>query len=132
MLFYVDVSSIEGEMVLTLHGELDLFTQPRFMAALAGVDDRAARVVLDLSDLTFIDCGNIAIIRRAQMLAGLRGTSFVLRSPNPQLVRIMELTGILPSASAEQLDSNALPSPSRAYEHAHPSRRRAHPLLSRT
>ena len=118
MLFYVDVSSLEGETVLTLHGELDLFTQPRFMAALAGIDDGASRVVLDLSDLTFIDCGNIAIIRRAQILAGLRGASFVLRAPNPQLFRIMELTGILPNVSAEQLDTNVLPSPSRAYERA--------------
>lgn len=118
MLFFVDVSSIEGETVLTLHGELDLCTQPRFMAALAGIDDRAARVVLDLSDLTFIDCGNIAIIQSVRLLAGLRGTSFELRSPNPQLFRIMELTGLLPGLSAEQLDSNVLPSPSSAYERA--------------
>lgn len=118
MLFAVDVASIEGETVLTLHGELDLCTQPRFVAALAGLDDDVARVVLDLSDLTFIDCGNIGIIQRAQMLAGLRGTAFVLRSPNPHLFRIMELTGLLPSASDEQLDPIVLPLPSRGYERA--------------
>ena len=118
MMFAVDVTSIEGETVLTLHGELDLWTQPRFVAALEGLDDRVARVVLDLSDLTFIDCGNIGIIQRARMLAGLRGTAFVLRTPNPQLLRIMELTGLWPSTGDDAVRPTVLPSPSRAHEHA--------------
>jgi anti-sigma B factor antagonist len=118
MVFAVDVTSIEGETVLTLHGELDLWTQPRFLAALAGLDDRVARVVLDLSDLTFIDCGSIGIIQRTRMLAGLRGTSLVLRSPNPQLLRIMDLTGLWPSTGDADLRPTVLPSPSRTHEHA--------------
>ena len=118
MMFAVDVTSIEGETVLALHGELDLWTQPRFMAALAGLDDRVARVVLDLSDLTYIDCGNIGIIQRARTLAGLRGTAFVLRSPNPQLFRIMELTGLLPSAGVEEMRPIDLPLLPRTHERA--------------
>ena len=118
VMFAVDVTSIEGETVLTLQGELDLWTQPRFMAALAGLDDRVARVVLDLSDLTFIDCGNIGVIQQARMLAGLRGTAFVLRSPNPQLLRIMELTGLWPSAGDHAVRPTVLPSSSGAHEHA--------------
>jgi anti-anti-sigma factor len=99
--FGVEIASVEGETVLSLRGELDLWTQPRLMAALAGLDDDVARVVLDLSDLTFIDCSNLRVIHRAQLLAGLRGTEFVLRSPNPEIVRIMELTGLPPVAVDE-------------------------------
>ena len=118
MPFAVDVSSIEGETVLRLHGELDISTQQLFEDALAGVDESVARIVLDLSDLTFIDCGNIGVIRRSRIAAGLRGTFLELRSPNPQLLRIMELTGLLPRASGEQLAPIVLPLPSSAYEHA--------------
>lgn len=117
-LFAIDACCYGAETVLTLHGELDLCTQPQFMAALAGIDDGVKRVVLDLSDLTFIDCGNIGIIHRARLLAGLRGTAFLLRCPNPQLFRIMELTGLLPSAGDDAVRPILLPLPSRAYEHA--------------
>lgn len=117
-LFAVDVSAVEGETVLKLHGELDVSTQQLFVDALAGVDGSVARIVLDLSDLTFIDCSNIGAIHQSRIVAGLRGTFFELRSPNPRLLRIMELTGLLPSVSGEQLGPIVLPLPSRAYEHA--------------
>lgn len=117
-LFAVDVRSVEGETVLKLHGELDISTQQLFVNALAGIDESVARIVLDLSDLTFIDCANIGLIHQSRIVAGLRGTFFELRSPNPQLLRIMELTGLLPSANGEQLGPIVLPLPSHAYEHA--------------
>ena len=94
MLFQVDVSSVKGETILALHGELDLWTQPRFVAALADVDHAASRVVLDLSHLTFIDAASIAIIHRNRTLAETRGSELVLRSPNRRLSRILELTGL--------------------------------------
>lgn len=118
MLFAVDVRSIDGEAVLRLHGELDISTQQVFVDALTGVDESVARIVLDLSDLTFIDCGNIGLIHQTRIVAGQRGTHLELRSPNPQLLRIMKLTGLLPSTSGEQPGPIVLPLPSRVYEHA--------------
>lgn len=114
-LFTVDVSAIPGETVLTLHGELDISTQQRFAAALAGVDERVARIVLDLSELTFIDCGNIGLIYQARALAGLRGTHLELRAPNPQLRRILELTGLITS-NGNGSRPIVLPLPARAYD----------------
>ena len=115
MLFAVDVKSNEGEAVLTLRGELGP-AQPRFMAALADLGDDLPRVVLDLSELTFIDCANIGIIERVRMLAGLRGTAVVLRSPNADIHRILELTGL----SLKVCDDGARPivvaKPSDVYE----------------
>jgi anti-anti-sigma factor len=118
MLFTVDVASTEGETVLTLRGELDLFTQPRFMAALAGLDDGGPRVVLDLSELTFIDCANIAIIHRVRMLAGLRGTEFVLRSPGADVLRIMEMTGLAPNVRDGEVHPIVVAPPARAHDGA--------------
>ncbi len=98
-LFDVDARSVEGETTLKLSGELDLCTRPRFVAALADVGQDAARVVIDLSDLTFIDAGSIRLIHRTRVLAEMRGSEFVLRSPNPHLSRILELTGLSANAS---------------------------------
>ena len=118
-LFAVDVRSVEGETVLTLHGELDLSSQLLFASALAGAaDESVARIVLDLSDLTFIDCGSIGLIYQARIRAGLRGIHLELRDPNPNLLRVMKLTGLLPAANGEQISPIVLPLPSRAYERA--------------
>ena len=118
MLFDVEVDSLEEETVLALHGELDASTQQIFASALAGVVESATRIVLDLSDLTFMDCGNIGLINRSQIAAAQRGASVELRSPNPRLVRLMELTGLLPSGDGEAIGPIALPLPSRVYERA--------------
>jgi anti-anti-sigma factor len=118
MVFAVDVESTERETVLRLRGELDLCTRPRFMAALAGLDDGVARLVLDLSELTFIDCANITIIHRVRTLAGLRSTQVVLRSPNAQIVRIMDLTGLSREAGDDEGRPMIAAHPSRAHEGA--------------
>jgi anti-anti-sigma factor len=116
-LFAVDVRSLPGEAVLTLHGELDISTQPLFASALAGVEESVARIVLDLSDLPFIDCGNIGLIHDTRIEVGLRGTYLELRSPKPHLLRIFELTGLVPTASPERVQHRiALPLPSRVHQ----------------
>lgn len=114
-LFAVDVTSISGETVLTLHGQLDISTQQLFASALAGVDESVPRIVLDLSDLTFIDCGSIGLIYQTRILAGLRGTYLELRDPNPDLERIFELTG-LSASIGNGVRPIVLPLPARAYD----------------
>lgn len=92
--FEARVSSSAGEVRITLHGELDAWTQPRFAMALTSLVDARAEIVLDLSELTFIDAGNIGLIHRARNLARLRGADLVIRSANPQVSRVMNLAGL--------------------------------------
>ena len=101
-LFAVDVTTNVRETNLALHGELDLCSQHLFVSALAGIDDRAPCVILDLSDLMFIDAASIGEIHRARKRARMRGGDLVLRSPNPQLSRILELTGLSADADADR------------------------------
>ena len=103
--------------MLKLRGELDVSTQQQFAGALAGVDESVARIVLDLSDLTFIDCANIGLIYQSRILAGLRGTHLELRAPNPHLRRILELTGLTAGRSdGDGIRPIVLPLPARAYD----------------
>jgi anti-anti-sigma factor len=118
-LFAVEVTTKDRETVLTLHGELDLWTQPQFVSALAGIDVRVSCLVLDLSDLMFIDAASIREIYRARKRARMRGGDLVLRSPRPHLSRILELTGRSADSSGDaELRPIALPLPSRAYVRA--------------
>ena len=101
-LFAVDVSYAGAEVVLALRGELDLWTKPQFVAALALAQAREVRVVLDLTELSFIDAGNIGVIHQALKLASMRGTQLVLRAPSKSVLRILELTGLGPAVSSSE------------------------------
>jgi anti-anti-sigma factor len=120
-IFAVEVNLGGGEAVLVLHGELDLWAQPQLAAALASVENSYARVILDLADLHFIDGGNVILIHRARERARSRGCALILQSPNPQVIRILELTGLSPGVPGEEvLNPIVLPLPSRAYDRAAP------------
>lgn len=111
-MFAVDVSTTGAEIVLSLRGELDLWTRSQFVAALALIEGTEARIVFDLADLDFIDAGNIGLIHQAVRLARTRGTQVVLRSPSPLVLRILDLTGLGASVSSpEELDSVVVPMP---------------------
>lgn len=113
--FTVDVGYLDGEAVLVAQGELDLWTQPLFVAALARIRDGSARIVLDLSGVTLMDAGAIGLIYRARTLARAHGSDLVLRSPNPALLRILELTGLSDGGAARPI------APPLAARHAQPN-----------
>jgi anti-anti-sigma factor len=77
-------------------GEVDLATAPQLDAALAGLlsADRA-RVVLDLSEVTFLASRGIAVLIDAHELALDRGVELHLVVTRPQVHRILEMTGLL-------------------------------------
>ena len=102
-LFSVDATTTAGETVLMLHGELDLSTQPLFASAFARIDETVPSIVLDLSDLTFIDCSNIGLIHDARVAAGARGVRLQLRAPRPDLRRILELTGLIAASGSARI-----------------------------
>jgi anti-anti-sigma factor len=79
-----------------LSGELDRSTVDRFEAALdgtrdAGARDAGARVVLDLSRVTFVDSSGV---RSLIGLGRSLGSSLVLRDPSPRVRRVLELRGL--------------------------------------
>jgi anti-anti-sigma factor len=85
-----------GARVLAVAGEVDLATAPQLDAALAGLlsADRA-RVVLDLSEVTFLASRGIAVLIDAHERALDRGVELHLVVTRPQVHRILEMTGLL-------------------------------------
>ena len=87
----------EHGVILALAGELDLGSAPELERALREAEaTNPRRVVIDLRCLAFMDCTGIAIITRAQQSADAQGRRLALRSGPGQVLRLFELTGLVP------------------------------------
>lgn len=75
---------------LKIIGELDVATAPRLAEA---VREHAGQVILDLSELTFLDsCGTRTIL---QLARGQNGNGpVVILDPSPPVARLLEIIGI--------------------------------------
>jgi anti-sigma B factor antagonist len=98
----IEVGTESGAVVLALAGELDLATTPRLAAALA--EDAvagAARVVLDLGRLSFMDSTGLGLIVRADRELRDGGRALVLRNLQAQVSRLLQLSGTLDRLTVE-------------------------------
>ncbi|MFP5319830.1 MAG: STAS domain-containing protein [Acidimicrobiia bacterium] len=89
-------SSRDGAMdVLHVSGEVDVSTAPIVKAHMDQLIDKGAMsVVIDLSDLTFIDTSGLSVLARAASRMHGRGRRMVLRSPSQSVRRSLEITGL--------------------------------------
>ena len=90
----IEVEARPGTTTIVVRGELDLVTMPVLAAQLAlAVRDRPGRLVFDLSETRFMDCGSARLIAAAgQWLPD--GGRPVIRRPRPGVRRVLELTGL--------------------------------------
>jgi anti-anti-sigma factor len=94
--FRVDVSSEQGAIVLTVIGELDLASSPTLEHELERVRDSDSElVILDLSDLEFMDSTGLSVLVRAQQRAQEAGRRFAVVRGRPQVQRLLSLTGVM-------------------------------------
>jgi anti-anti-sigma factor len=86
----------EGDLtVLTVRGELDAYSaatlDAAFDEALAG---GAQRLVLDLSDVGFIDSSGLRSMIRARKQVGDAPEALRIRNPQAATVRLLDITGL--------------------------------------
>jgi anti-anti-sigma factor len=72
--------------------ELDLATTPQLELTLGELQSQARLVVLDLREVTFIDCSGVHAIVNATIRARQIGRRVVLLSPQPNINRVFTLT----------------------------------------
>jgi anti-sigma B factor antagonist len=98
----IGLGSEPGAVLLMLAGELDLATAPRLAAALAEVAGRdEGRVVLDLTHLSFMDSTGLSLIVRTDRSARAARGVLVLRHPQSQVRRLLELADALSRLTVE-------------------------------
>lgn len=82
-------------------GEVDAHSADAFGAALNAVDEAVGAIVLDMSEVTFMDSSGLRILVEAQQRADAGGPKFVLRSPSRQIVRLLDLAGLTETFETE-------------------------------
>ena len=83
-----------GEVVVRLAGEIDLKDQARLARLFRRAMDRSPRVIVDVTDLAFIDCTALARLLWARERAHSRGGTLVLAGACPSISRLLVLTGL--------------------------------------
>jgi anti-anti-sigma factor len=91
----VQTARFEEAFVVTVYGELDLHGADLLRTELDRVlDERAARVVVDLLRVTFLDSTSLGVLVGAAKRAHARGGRIVLVADDPRTLRVFEITGL--------------------------------------
>ncbi|MGW2255322.1 STAS domain-containing protein [Kitasatospora sp. NPDC001660] len=75
-------------------GEIDLATAPRLRCRLGAAFEAHGEVVLDLSEVTFMDCSGLGVLVQARHLADQYGGRLVLRGVGRPVAKLLKLTSL--------------------------------------
>ena len=94
--FDIDISSLEsGAVVVSVTGDIDLFTTPEFKQAVAEAMSRDAdEVVVDLSRSTFMDSSSLGVLIGAHRKLARRGRPLVVVCDNEAILKVLRVTGL--------------------------------------
>jgi anti-sigma B factor antagonist len=90
--FAFEVVDVDDVHVVSLHGQLDLANADRVRDAIIGA--AGSTVVVDLSDLQFLDSSGIAALLSARSQITQSGRAFELRGAHGVVRRVLEVTGL--------------------------------------
>ena len=90
---YRESELVDGTKLVTLGGELDVFTA-EVRELLEECAEGACHVVLDMSQVTFIDSAGIALLVKTHKRLADIDRGLVILRPHPSVGRIIELTGL--------------------------------------
>ena len=81
--------------VVSVSGEIDLFTAPEFKQRMsAPIDAGRSNLVVDLSETTFIDSSSLGVLIGAHRRLKLRGGSLVVVCDNEAITKTFKITGL--------------------------------------
>ena len=89
---YEETTEPDGTVRIALTGELDMAAAPSLERILSGLAD--ANVVLDISDLEYLDSSGLAVLVAAHSRAADAGRSVSFTAPPPPIRRVFSVTGL--------------------------------------
>jgi anti-sigma B factor antagonist len=92
----VSSQSQGDQAIVSVSGEIDLYTAPRLQGELTAVLDggRPVRVVVDMSGVEFCDSTGMNVLLAAMKRARDHGGGLDLASPRPAVRKILQVTGL--------------------------------------
>ena len=93
--FSVSVSADGDQATVMLRGELDMSGVDRAREAIEQAESaKASLMILDLSQLDFIDSTGLEVVLRAARRAHDSGRRLIVRRPSRYVKRLLEMTAI--------------------------------------
>jgi len=94
--FQVDVEKAGDDVgIVVLRGEVDIYSAPQFKEALVhGIEEGARRIVVDLSDVTFIDSTALGVLVSGAKRVRPRNGNLDIVCKDENIIRIFEITGL--------------------------------------
>ena len=96
MNFHIGEESLPGDLIIIkLEGEVDLYAAPELKDHVNGAIERGKnKLILDLSDATFIDSTTLGILVSGMKRLRPRGGMLAVLCPDPTMARIFDITGL--------------------------------------
>jgi anti-sigma B factor antagonist len=91
----LDVEERDGFAVLSVRGEVDVYTAPRFRERLIElVSEGKHKIIVDLEGVDFLDSTGLGTIISALKRARTHGGDMRLVCTQPRIKRLFEITGL--------------------------------------
>src|SRR6201982_4223981 len=86
----------DDHKIVTISGEIDLYTAPRLHSELAAVlaDGMPTRVVIDMSGVEFCDSTGMNVLLSSLREVRERGGELGLAAPRPAVMEILQVTAL--------------------------------------
>lgn len=93
--FSVTQQTLDGHPVVSVHGEVDVSSAPELQRELDTVFESGARsVVVDLSDVSFLDSTGLGALVAARATASSGGGSIAVVCDQGRLLKLFTITGL--------------------------------------
>ena len=91
----LDVRADGTTVVVTVSGEVDLANRDALEQTLLDAIDRDGQgVVVDLSEVSFLDSSGVHAILTAQRVADQEGSTLILRAPQQNVAKVLDALGL--------------------------------------
>jgi anti-sigma B factor antagonist len=85
----------DGTYVVSVSGELDLYSAPQLESELAGLHEKNVRgVIVDLTECEFIDSTALALLLKANKRLDAAEARLSIVTDDPNIRKIFEITGL--------------------------------------
>jgi anti-sigma B factor antagonist len=85
----------EDTHVIAVTGEIDLFTAPEFKQGMSAlIDAGRSRIVVDLTETTFIDSSSLGVLIGAHRRLKLRGGALLVVCDSEAITKTFKITGL--------------------------------------
>ena len=94
--FEINDRKVDDEThVIAVTGEIDLFTAPEFKQRMSElIDAGRSRVVVDLTETTFIDSSSLGVLIGAHRRLKLRGGALLVVCDSEAIAKTFKITGL--------------------------------------